>query len=86
MRMAWAERTPSAASRERREAETLMPSATLVIGSSSPIRPVEQTRKASSGAPTAAAESLAIATASASPWAAVQALALPLLPTMPRIL
>ena len=86
VRMAWAERTPSAASRERRVAETLMPSATLAIGSSSPIRPVEQTRKASFGAPTAAAESRAIAAASASPWAAVQALALPLLPTMPRIL
>ena len=67
VRIALAERTPSAASRERRAAEALMPSATLAIGSSSPIRPVEQTRNASSGAPTAAAASFAIAAASASP-------------------
>ena len=60
--------------------------ATFSMGINSPILPVEQTKTSSLRAPTAAAASSHILSASESPRVPVQALAFPLLATIARIL
>ena len=85
VRIASAARRDSAGSRERFFAASAMPRAIFSIGRLTPMRPVEQTKNCSGETPQASAASAHIAAASFMPCSPVQALAFPLVATMPRM-
>ena len=66
-------------------AASLTPASIFSIGSGSPITPVDMTSAAPAGRPSAVSANAAMAAASVSPWAPVQALALPALITTARM-